>query len=121
MDQAKSFSAPSRPIRAELDEVHGIAGNLPLEGGHPAEVLPVGILDQLLHHLFIADIEHPLQKQKGHHDPNRDQRPTDLRVPAAKLGLQFLQWEALGQFHQMVIRIQHHLQGQCPHGLRLFG
>ncbi len=63
----------------------------------------------------------PLEQQQGHHDPDRNRRAADRRVQAAKLGFQLLPWEALGQFHQLVIRIQHHLQGRCPHGLLLFG
>ena len=75
---------------SEFDEFRWVAGNLPLEGRHPAEVLPVGILNPLLHDLLIADVEHSLQEQQGHHDPNRDRWAADGRVARSEFRLQLI-------------------------------
>jgi hypothetical protein len=49
-----------------------------LEELHPAEALPVRILDPTLNDIFIAEIEAVLQVVKGHHQSRTDSGPSGI-------------------------------------------
>lgn len=48
---------------AEIHQIAGIAGQLPLKFTHPADVLPVGILHPPRHHRLVALVEHLFEQQ----------------------------------------------------------
>jgi hypothetical protein len=65
----------------------GIHRHPMLEHLHPAEVLPVGVLDPTGHHALIAEVVRVLQVVKRNHQSSADRWPTGVRAVTRSEGI----------------------------------
>jgi hypothetical protein len=93
-----------------------IQGKVVLEIFEPAEVLPVRVLQKLLHHALVALPVRVLEVVKTDQKPDRQPRPADLLdVEGAELALEDAPVDLVGQFEEGVPGIEDVVEAGAEH------